>query len=140
MLGPETPQQWQWLKSSYISTGPRIRYRIMGGYFQIWPVIATPEYLGFEYSSNAWARSVSGTGQSQFLADTDTCIYPDRLMILALKLKYFEIKGFDTGAFARDYSYELERAKTHDHGAPTLSLAPKISNILIGWENSPDSN
>jgi hypothetical protein len=30
MLGPETAQQWQFLKSSYISTGPRLRYRIMG--------------------------------------------------------------------------------------------------------------
>ena len=37
MLGPEDAQQWQWLKSGYISTGPRIRWRILGSQFQIWP-------------------------------------------------------------------------------------------------------
>ncbi len=37
MLGPETAQQWEWLTSGYISSGPRVRYRIFGGTFQIWP-------------------------------------------------------------------------------------------------------
>jgi hypothetical protein len=140
MLGPETPQQWQWLKSSYISTGPRIRYRILGGTFQIWPIVSTSEYLGFEYVSNAWAASVSGTAQTSFLADTDTCIFPDRLMVLGLKKKYFEIKGFDTTALTRDYEDELSIAKANDQGSPTLSMAPRVSSILIGFENIPDSN
>lgn len=140
MLGPETPEQWQWLKSSYISTGPRIRYRILGGTFQIWPIVSTAEYLGFEYVSNAWATSASGTAQTSFLADTDTCIFPDRLMVLGLKKKYFEIKGFDTTALTRDYEDELSIAKANDQGSPTLSMAPRVSSILIGWENIPDSN
>jgi hypothetical protein len=140
MLGPETPQQWQWLKSSYISTGPRIRWRIMGQTFQIWPLTSTNEYLGFEYISVNWALSSSGAGQTQFLADTDTCIYPDRLMVLALKKKYFEVKGFDTSAFQRDYDMQLNIAKANDQGSPTLSLAPRTANVLIGWENIPDSN
>jgi hypothetical protein len=140
MLGPETPQQWQWLKSSYISTGPRLRYRIMGGFFQIWPQMATPEYVGFEYISRNWVTDSSGNTKSQFTADTDTCIFPDRLMILGLKLKYFEIKGFDTTAFARDFSRQLSIAKSNDQGSPTLSMAPRLSSVLIGWENIPDSN
>ena len=140
MLGPETPEQWQWLKSSYISTGPRIRYRILGGTFQIWPIVSTAEYLGFEYVSNEWATSASGTAQTSFLADTDTCIFPDRLMVLGLKKKYFEIKGFDTTALTRDYEDELSIAKANDQGSPTLSMAPRVSSILIGWENIPDSN
>ena len=37
MLGPVDAQQWQWLKSGYISTGPRVRWRILGNEFQIWP-------------------------------------------------------------------------------------------------------
>jgi hypothetical protein len=140
MLGPETAQQWQFLKSSYISTGPRIRYRIMGGYFQIWPLLGTPEYLGFEYISNSWVTSNTGTGKTAFSSDTDTCIFPDRLMILGLKLKYFEVKGFDTTAFYRDYQNQLDIAKAGDHGAPTLSFAPQVSEVLIGYENIPDSN
>ena len=140
MLGPETPQQWQWLKSSYISTGPRIRWRIMGQLFQIWPLTSTNEYLSFEYISSNWAQSASGAGQTSMVQDSDTCIFPDRLIVLGLKKKYFEVKGFDTTAFQRDYDMQLNIAKANDAGSPTLSLAPRTANVLIGWENIPDSN
>ena len=140
MLGPESPQQWQFLKSSYISTGPRMRYRIMGGEFQIWPIVSTNEYLGYEYISNAWADSVAGVPQTSFVQDTDTCIFPDRLMVLALKKKYFEVKGFDTSSYQRDYDMELNISKANDQGSATLSFAPRAANVLIGYENIPDSN
>lgn len=142
MLGPETAQQWEWLKSSYISTGPRIRYRILGGYFQIWPIPSSTEYLGFEYVSSSWVNVTGATQptKSSFTVDTDTCIFPDRLMVLGAKLKYFEIKGFDTTAFYRDYNAQLDIAKANDAGSPTLSFAPTPSSVLIGWDNIPDSN
>ena len=140
MLGPTDAQQWQFLKSSYISTGPRIRYRILGGYFQVWPAMNTDEYLGFEYMSNQWATSATGVTQTSFLADSDTCIFPDRLMVTALKKKYFEIKGFDSTAFTRDYLQQLSFAKANDSGSATLSFAPVPGSILIGFENIPDAN
>jgi len=140
MLGPETAQQWEWLISGYISTGPRIRYRIFQGYFQIWPAVGVDEVLGFEYISNGWALSSGGTVQTSFQADTDTCIFPDRLMVLGLKLKYFEIKGFDTTALYRDYTRELDIAKSNDAGSATLSLSPRTSSVLISYYNIPDSS
>jgi hypothetical protein len=140
MLGPTSPQQWQFLKSSYISTGPRVRYRIMGGEFQIWPILSTNEYMGYEYISTAWADSAAGVAQTSLMLDSDTCIYPQRLMVLGIKRKYFEIKGFDTSAFERDYQAELNIAKANDQGSATLSFAPRTANVLIGWENIPDAN
>lgn len=140
MLGPETPQQWEWLISGYISTGPRIRYRIFGDYFQIWPAIGTADTLGFEYTSKAWAADSGGTAKNSFTVDTDTCIFPDRLMVLGLKKKYFEVKGFDTTMYERDYQRQLAMAKTNDAGNATLSFAPRPSQVLIGWANIPDSN
>ena len=140
MLGPESPQQWQWLKSAYISTGPRIRWRIMGQKFQIWPLTSTNEYLSFEYVSTNWAQTASGTYIPQFASDSDTSIFPDRLMVLGLKKKYFEVKGFDTTAYQRDFDMQMNIAKANDQGSPTLSLAPRTANVLIGWENIPDAN
>lgn len=140
MLGPETPQQWEFLKSSYISTGPRMRYRLMGGSFQIWPITITNEYLGYEYISSYWANSSGGTAQASFLADTDTCIYTDRLFILGLRKKFFEAKGLDTTAVAADYQRQLSIAKSNDAGSLTLSMAPKMSSVLIGFENIPDGS
>jgi hypothetical protein len=143
MLGPESAQQWQWLKSSYIATGPRIRYRIMGNYFQIWPILGTNEYLGFEYISNNWvtsASSTTGPDKGSFTADTDTCIFGDRLMVLGTKLKYFSIKGFDTTDLRHDYEKQLSMAMAADSGAATISFSPRPSTVLVGYENIPDSN
>jgi len=139
MLGPEDAQQWEWLLSGYISTGPRIRWRLYGDYFQIWPGNSSSEYLGFEYRSKGWARSASGTVQNSMTVDTDTCIFPDRVMVLMTKLKYFQAKGFDTTALYRDYLTELDTSVAQDTSAANLSFAPRPGNILIGYDNIPDS-
>ena len=139
MLGPEDAQQWEWLLSGYISTGPRIRWRLLGAYFQIWPGMSTAEYLGFEYRSKGWAAAADGTVKNSFTADTDTCIYPDRLIVNATKLKYFEAKGFDTTAMMRNFLTEMEAAKALDMSSANLSLAPRPGTVLIGYDNIPDS-
>lgn len=139
MLGPEDAQQWQWLKSGYISTGPRVRWRILDNQFQIWPIMNTQEYLGWEYRSKGWARSVDGAIKNSFTADTDTTVLDDRIMVLYTKLKYFQIKAFDTTALTQDYQRYLTVAKANDKGAPNLSFAPYPSKVLIGYANIPDT-
>ena len=139
MLGPESAQQWEWLLSGFISTGPRIRWRLLGGYFQIWPGYSANENLGFEYRSKGWALSAAGAVKNSFTVDTDTCIYPDRLMVLSTKLKYFQAKGFDTTALYRDYLTEFETSVAQDTSAANLSFAPRPGSVLIGWDNIPDS-
>jgi hypothetical protein len=139
MLGPVDAQQWQWLKSGYISTGPRVRWRILGNTFQIWPPYNTQEYLGFEYRSKGWARSATNQVKNSFTADTDTTVLDDAVLVLLTKLKYFQIKSFDTTALQQDYTRYLNVAKANDKGSATLSFAPQPSAVLIGWANIPDT-
>jgi hypothetical protein len=139
MLGPVDAQQWQWLKSGYISTGPRVRWRILGGQFQIWPPYNTQEYLGFEYRSKGFVRSATGQVKNSFTADTDTTVLDDTVLVLATKLKYFQIKSFDTTSLQQDYNRYLSIAKANDKGSATLSFAPQPSAVLIGWANIPDT-
>lgn len=139
MLGPEDAQQWEWLLSGYISTGPRIRWRLLGNTFQIWPGVSTNELLGYEYRSQAWAEGADGTPKNAFNNDSDTCIYPDRLMVLMTKLKYFEAKGFDTTAMYRNFMTELETVMAQDMSAANLSFAPRPGTVLIGYDNIPDT-
>lgn len=139
VIGPKDAQEWQWLKSAYVSTGPRMRFRMTGNKFTVWPMPASVVTLGFEYVSNAWARSAAGALQTKYLADTDTSVLPDRLLILGTKLKLFEIKGFDTGAVLQDYMAELNKWKAAESGADTLSLAPKYPSILLTQNNLPDT-
>jgi hypothetical protein len=138
-LGPEDAQQWQWLKSGYISTGPRIRWRILDNQYQIWPPMNTQEYLGWEYKSKGWARSAAGVVQNSFTADNDTTVLDDRLIVLSTKLKYFQVKSFDTTALQQDYMRYLSVCKAQDKGAPNLSFAPYPAKVLIGYGNIPDT-
>lgn len=143
MLGPQTAQQREWLRSGYISTGPRIRYWQMGGYVQIWPPLGADEVMSYEYVSKNWILATSPTTPAPtkqlFTVDTDTCIFPDPLMRAIIKLKYFEIKGFDTTALYRDYMMQIDIAKAADSGSPNLSMAPRPGSVLIGFNNIPDS-
>jgi len=138
-LGPEDAQQWQWLKSGYISTGPRIRWRILDNQFQVWPPMNTNEYLGWEYRSKGWVRSAAGVVKNSFTADDDTAILDDRIIVLGTKLKYWSIKGFDTTTLMQEYQRYLSIAKAGDKGSPNLSFAPYPSKVLIGYANIPDT-
>ena len=139
MLGPTDAQQWEWLLSGYISTGPRIRWRLLGNFFQIWPGVSTNELLGYEYRSQAWAEGEDGNPKNSFTNDNDRCIYPDRVMVLMTKLKYFEAKGFDTTAMYRNFLTELETVMGQDMSAANLSFAPRPGTVLIGYDNIPDT-
>lgn len=138
-LGPEDAQQWQWLKSGYISTGPRIRWRILDNQFQVWPPMNTNEYLGWEYKSKGFVRGVGNVVKNSFTADSDTTVLDDRIIVLGTKLKYWAIKGFDTTALIQEYQRYLSVAKAQDKGAPNLSFAPYPSKVLIGYANIPDT-
>ena len=138
MIGPETAQQWEWLTSGYISTGPRVRYRIFGSKFQIWPPQGTQHYLGFEYISKAWARSVADVAKNSFTVDTDTCIFPDRLMVCGLKHLYYQAKGFGD-AFLPEYKAQESIAFANDAGSQTLAMNPQITEVLISYNQLPDS-
>lgn len=139
IIGPKDAQEWQWLKASYVTTGPRMRFRIAGNKFVVWPMPSAQVVLGFEYQSGSWVVDQSGSYKQRFTADTDTSLFPDRLLVLGTKLKYFEIKGFDTTTLYSDYNRELSKFKAQDAGADTLSLAPKYPNILLTQNNLPDT-
>lgn len=142
MLGPKSPQEWQWLKGGIVSTGPRVRYRIVGNKFQIWPMQISESNVVYEYVSNSWIYAASATTptKSAFTVDTDTTIFRDRTMIAGLKYLFWQIKGFDTTAFEAQFFREVEKEKAQDKGAPTLSLAPSYNTVLISPANVPDGN
>jgi hypothetical protein len=142
MLGPSTPQQREWLRSGYISTGPRIRYWYQGGLFMIWPPLGVTDSLSYEYRSKWWILATGATSVSKqlFTADTDTTIWPDSLMRAMIRLKYLEAKGMDTTAAYEAFNMQRDMAIANDGGSPTLSMNPRPSSVLIGWENIPDAN
>ncbi len=146
MIGPETPQQWQWLKSGILSTGPRERFRLVGNTIEIWPVPGddtTPSAalnLSYYYVSKWWAEDNGGQPIAKATQDTDTCVFDDRLMISGVKLRFFQAKGFDTSAFSADFQNNLNDAMAQDSGAPILSLSREPQFPLLTIYNIPDGS
>jgi hypothetical protein len=150
MIGPETPQQWQWLKSGILSTGPRERFRLVGNSIELWPVpgsntdgggISLPMKFSYFYVSRWWVRLEDGlTFKPKATKDTDTCIFDDRLMISGTKLRFYQAKQFDTSSFAAEFQSNLDDALAQDGGAPILSLAKQPAFPLITIYNVPDGN
>lgn len=146
MIGPETSQQWQWLKSGILSTGPRERFRLVGRTLEIWPVPSadtTPGPgldLSYFYVSKWWAENASGVPIPKAARDDDSCVFEDRLMISGIKLRFFQAKGFDTTSFAADFQANLDDALSQDSGAPILSLSREPQFPLISIYNIPDGS
>lgn len=143
LLGPETPQQWRWLLSSYIATGPRIRFRQLANTFQIWPPQAANIILSFEYVSSFWVIASGGSAPTKgtFTVDTDTCIYPDALMVTGLKWRWQTAKEKNPqNEYFAEYMRQLTINKTADAGSPTLAMSPQPASVLLTWNNIPDSN
>ena len=121
-----------------------MRFRILGGYFQIWPPSGIADYIGFEYLSNQWVLSAAAIAsgptpdKSSFTVDTDACIYNDTLMVLGLKSKYMQAKQWADPYGALYYS-QKQIAIANDAGSMKLSMAPRMSEVLIGQGNIPDS-
>ena len=142
MIGPQTAQQRELLRSGYISTGPRIQFWPLGGLFQIWPPLGASEVMSYEYVSKWWILAASAAPaptKELFTVDTDTCMFPDPLMRALIKLKYYEAKSFDTTALYRQYTAQRDIAFANDAGSPNLSMAPKLGSVLLSWGNIPDS-
>lgn len=141
VLGPVTPQQWEYLKSGIVTTGPRLFYRLLGDYFQIFPL---PSYsssrIVYEYRSTNWVEASNGTLKGACTADTDEILFPENMFVLGLKAFYKQAKGMDYTGDYQLYLSELGKAKAQDQGAPVISLnGPSVGQRFLNWQNIPDS-
>ena len=139
MPDPQSAQEWAYLKSGIIANTPRLRFRILGGKFNIFPPGTGVVRLKFEYTSNGWVEASDGTAKTEFTVDSDTCIFRDRTIISGLKYEFFKIKGFDTDGLWRDYQIQQEFEKGIDKGAPTLSMSNRGGSLFLGNSSIPDT-
>jgi hypothetical protein len=157
LLGPKTAQEWQWLKGGLLSSGPRLRYRVVSAKFEIWPVpspsntpvgdsnitgVFAPGTLAMEYVADTWLKdvNVANTYYASVQSDTDIVLLDPWVMTAYLKLKYWEAKGLDTTAYMKDFLGTWEAKIGKNKGAPMLTLAPRARTMLIGINNLPDGS
>lgn len=134
--GPLTPTEWEWLKTTNLSTTPFERFRVIGGQIELYPTPgATPITFVCEYISNSYVKDAStGLGKTDFETDSDICLFDHRVVVYGTKLKFLTSVSQDTTAALADYKRALEFSRGTDTPSGRLSLihsrriAPLLSN------------
>jgi len=150
MRGAMSPSQWQLYKSSPIgraSIQRRWRIRVPSGSgagtpvkFSIDPTPTdTGSTLVFEYVTNAWCKSASGTAQTSWQADTDTGILDEYLMRLGLKWRVLERLSGPSDAALAEYESMVDKAVASDGGAQVLDMTSDGGSYLLNYLNVPES-
>jgi hypothetical protein len=146
MRGPQSPQQWQLYKSSVIgkaSIQRRFRFREIGGnqVFSIDPVPTdNGSALVFEYVSNAWCKSQSGTLQTTWMADTDVGVLDEYLITLGIRWRMMRRLGFSYAEELDEYDRQVSKATAKDGGQAILDLTPGNRLSLLGPWNLPETD
>lgn len=107
LFGPVTAQEWQnliaWTSSPVVDT-----FRFVGNNIWITPAPVSGDVMAFEYISKNWCQSSAGSGQDQWLADTDTGILDETIMKLGVVWRFKQKKGLP---FQADYDKWDSRAR-----------------------------
>ena len=141
-LGTKTSQEWQWLQGGIISVGPRERYRIYNDKLRIFQALTSVYNLAFEYVGSYWVVAAGGTEgtKSAYTADSDTCVFPDDLMLAGLKYYFLKAKKLDYAVELGEFMRTLSYTKAQDVPVPAQSLAPAGMNALVGPWSIQDGN
>lgn len=142
MYGNKSSQQWQWLKGGIVTAGPVYRYRIYGTRIKISPAPAERLVMAHEYISNRWISTVTAANPSlsAFTADTELVIFPDDLMVNAVKYHWLKSKGLEYGSTLEEFMRSLSYCKAQDTPAENLHLDKEQESFLLGVGNIPDGN
>lgn len=144
MLGPKSAAEWAWLKGGLIASFPRVRFRVYNNKFQVWPTPTEDSAFRFamEYMTGNWVQTTGDPEPDAAVvkADGDRCWFDPWLLVKYTKLKWLQLKNFDTTAAQADFLRIYEALKGKDEGGAVLSLVPLKTPFFIGPWSIPDGN
>lgn len=146
LIGPKSAQEWAWLKGGLLAAAPRLRFRVSGGKFLIWPVpsatTSPSQYtIAQEYVTKDWVEDPSTNRTSDMVTvDYELVKYNPWLVVKYTKLKFYQLKGFDSAAVEADFMRIYNGLTGKDVGAPVLTLARQPMSQYLGPWSVPDGS
>lgn len=148
LIGPDSPQYWQYINSGIFTTGPRRHWRQLGrrpSAWRIWPPpfsggAPAPGALVWEYISKNWVVKANGDFASSMTADADESLLDEQLLILGTKWQFWRIKGFEYAALQQEFVDAVNAKFGTDGGSPDLYLNRRAGPFLITNANVVDGN
>lgn len=143
MGGPLSAQDWTYLKGRDLASNTLYAsFRISQGKFNVFPDAPTiARDLSFEYISANWVGTAIAdptNAKADVTLPSDVPLYDKTLISRALKVKYLESGGFDTGKAQADYNQIFAFLTGNDKGAPVLNAGrtgsgiPYLSSYNVG--------
>jgi hypothetical protein len=136
LRGPLTPEAWQALKASLVTSVTGDLFRIRGDAFLMLPAPTAGELIAYEYSSAYWAKSSAGVAKAQYTADEDLTFLPETLIQLGVIWRFKQAKGLDYGEDMSTYERALQRAVGRDGGEAAIVMANSYDPFAV---NIPQS-
>jgi len=138
LIGPITPQLWQAIKSQPQLNRVFLAWRMRDGKFLITPVPTANDTIAYEYLSTYWAEAANGDPKTQFDADTDIPVLPERLFQLGLRWRFLKSKNLDYAEDFATYEREVQKASARDGGSTRLDATGR--NYYNTYNNIPLGN
>jgi hypothetical protein len=119
--GPITADEWSARKGS-ANLGAWLSYRIMGGELLLLGTTQAGAQMRLEYASDWAVKAADGSWKDQFTADTDTCVFPDAIILAGLNWRWRLEKGLKYAEAFREYEVKVAEFNGHDGSKPTLHM------------------
>jgi hypothetical protein len=140
MEGDLSPSQWQETQASLV-TMVNPAFRIRNSLFYISPTPTAIETIAYEYVTKNWCQSSGGTGQTEWVADTDTGVLDEELTKLGIIWRFRSKKGFDYAEDMNNYEIRVNKAIFKDGARVTIDtscvekdrvpMAPQVPETLV---------
>jgi hypothetical protein len=137
----------QYIRSGIFATGPRVRWTQQGrrpGAWVMWPPPfgtngpQVPDALVWEYISENWVLKSDDTTAPFFTADTDVPLIDPELIIMGVKWRLWQIKGFSYAALQQEYLDAVAAKFATDGGIPDVYLNRRSGPYLLSSANVQD--
>lgn len=140
LIGPITAQEKQILRYGVIASGPRNKFYIRQNQMYLDPVPQSVNLIAYDYYSNFWCQSATGTPQKTWMADTDTYLLDEDCFIEGLKWRFLRAKGFDYTEEYKTYSEDVNRTIARDGGTRDLPLGGAGYDVqFLNGSNVPET-
>lgn len=138
VCGPITPQQWQAIQAQPQLNRVFLAFRMRDNAFLITPEPTAGDTIAYEYISKNWVLSASDEAKSEFTADTDTSVLPEKLIRLGVRWRFLAAKNLDYAEAFRTYEMEKAKAKANTIGSSKIDVTGRTafntwpSNVPLG--------
>lgn len=141
-IGPISPQMWQTLLVRTTLPTLSFYWQVRGTRLYILAPPTDAQTLTFLYQSVGWIQDQDNSDlyKNRAVKNGDIILLDAYMTTLLARVKWLEMKGFDSAAAMRDFQVAFENRKGNEKGAPVLTMArdyrfPYINPIA----NTPDT-